>query len=138
MVAGRCDVSAVLHFGKYSTADVYDLFRLASVQVLLRSALFWCGMLCSLFSCGLLVRFYGLVCSVLGLVPVLLPSAVAFLCCAGSGDFPDICALFIPVGLRRFRFDLSPLVPVTFVLSSVSASGCDFFPLFSAGGYFSW
>ena len=70
-------------------------------------------------------------CVVFWLVAVL-RSVVAFLCCAGSG------ALFIAVGLRRFRSDLSPLVPVTFVLSSVSASGCDFFPLFSAGGYFSW
>ena len=73
-----------------------------------------------------------------GSVVVILRSAMAFLRCAGSGGFPDICALFIPVGLRRFHSDLSPLVPVTFVLSSVSAGGCDFFPLFSAGGYFSW
>ena len=73
-----------------------------------------------------------------GSVAVLLWYAVAFLRCAGSGGFPDICALFIPIRLRRFHSDLSPLVPVTFVLSSVSAGGCDFFPLFSAGGYFSW
>ena len=94
---------------------------------------------CDLFSCVLArVAVVAIHLGSGGFVAVLLRSAVAFLRCAGSGGFPDICALFIPVGLRRFLSDLSPLVPVTFVLSSVSAGGCDFFPLFSAGGYFSW
>ena len=94
---------------------------------------------CDLFSCVLArVAVVAVRLGLGGSVVVLLRSAVAFLRCASSGGFPDICALFIPVGLRCFRSDLSPLVLVTFVLSSVSAGGCDFFPMFSAGGYFSW